>query len=526
MTRWRDTRCGGLADRVGSRAALAGWVAAIGRGDDGVVLDVRDETGVARVALADEAADVTEESVVRVEGTVEEGPLLRAGSLEVLSRAEALPFRPDEDGVDEATRLRHRWIDLRSPRLHRNLRLRARMVEAIRAVMAERGYLQAETPLLGKPMPEGGREFVVATRSHPDRFFALPQSPQLHQLLLLAGGVDRTYEIARCFRDEPAGDLSLHEFSQLSVTLAFPEPQEILAVFEELVARIWRHCLGVELETPFPRLPWSEARRRYGTDKPDLRIGCEIEDVDGARRLVASRRLDEREAALVEDGLEAREGVARFRRDEAGGSTAYVCSGEEEAVTEALGEARRRLVPLLAPEAPEACAFVWVTDFPLFVWDEEWQVLVTEHNPMTPPVPESLPLLQTDPGSAVGASFDLVCNGIEIGSGSSGIDRHDVQVRMLEIMALEPELQHYWIGPLLDCLRTGMPPHEGAGLGLDRVAMLLAGERTVREVVAFPQDGAGRDLMRDSPSAVGEGKLAEFGLVRSPAQEPAAGAAP
>jgi hypothetical protein len=193
---------------------------------------------------------------------------------------------------------------------------------------------------------------------------------------------------------------------------------------------------------------------------------------------------------------------------------------------ETLGEARRRLVPLLVPEAPEAPSLVWVTEFPLFVWDEEWQVLVTEHNPMTPPVPESLPLLHADPGSAVGDSFDLVCNGVEIGSGSSGIDRHDVQVRMLEVMELEPELQHYWIGPLLDCLRTGMPPHEGAGLGLDRVAMILAGERTVREVVAFPQDASGHDLMRDSPSAVGEGKLAEFGLVRAPAQEPAAGPAP
>ncbi len=577
MTRWRDLMCGDVRpDHVGQRLVVAGWADA--RRDHGglVFIDLRDRSGLCQVVVNPERAPeamaaaraTRNEFVLRAEGEVVRrapesvNPNLSTGeveiqvdSLEILSRCPPLPFQLDEEGVDETLRLRYRWLDLRRPKLQRNITLRARMVSTIRRVMDGAGFLEIETPILAKPTPEGARDFLVPSRLQKGRFFALPQSPQIYKQLLVMSGFDRYYQIARCFRDEDLRADRVQEITQLDVEMAFPDREVIFGLMEEMASAVWRECVGVELEPPFPRMTWDEADLRYGSDKPDLRFGLELEDVTEATRgsqfgvfanaptvrcLTVPRELSRAELARLEEfarewgakGLaylvfgadgEVRSPIAKFLSEAeiaavrpAPGSTVLFGADTREMVSRVLGQLRLHVGAELGLVDESAWRFVWITDFPLLEWSEEDERWAARHHPFTSPTPESEPLLESDPGAALAQAYDLVCNGVEIGGGSIRIHRQELQERMFDALRITPEAQRDRFGFLLDALAMGAPPHGGIAFGIDRMTMLVAGERNLRDVIAFPKNQAGLDPMTGAPSSVTKEQLKELGIKLEP----------
>jgi aspartyl-tRNA synthetase len=576
--RWRDLMCGDVRpEHVGQRLTLAGWAGT--RRDHGglVFVDLRDRSGVCQLVVNPErspeamaAAHATRnEFVLRAQGEVVPrapeavNPNLATGavelqvdSLEILSRCPPLPFQLDEEGVDETLRLRYRWLDLRRPRLQRNIALRARMVSTIRRVMDGAGFLEIETPILAKPTPEGARDFLVPSRLQKGGFFALPQSPQIYKQLLVIAGFDRYYQIAHCFRDEDLRADRVQEITQLDVEMAFPDREAIFALMEEMASAVWRDCLGVELETPFPRMTWDEADRRYGSDKPDLRFGLELKDVtevtrgsqfgvfagaETVRCLTVPREYSRGELAHLEEfarewgakGLaylvfgadgSVRSPIAKFLseaevdavRPPEAGSTVLFGADTGELVSRVLGQLRLHLGQQLGLVDEEAWRFVWITDFPLLEWSEEDRRWAARHHPFTSPTPESEPLLESDPGRALAQAYDLVCNGVEIGGGSIRIHRQALQERMFDALRISPEEQRDRFGFLLDALAMGAPPHGGIAFGIDRMTMLVAGERNLRDVIAFPKNQAGVDPMTGAPSSVTKEQLKELGIRLDP----------
>jgi aspartyl-tRNA synthetase len=570
---WRDLGAGELrSDHVGERHTLAGWVSR--RRDHGglVFVDLRDTSGIGQLVINPErsaeaaaaAHEIRNEFVLRAEGEVvarapeNVNPQLPTGEvelqvdrLEILSRCPPLPFQLDEEGVDETLRLRYRWLDLRRTRLQRNLRLRARMVSTIRRVMEEAGFLEIETPILFKPTPEGARDFLVPSRLQKGRFFALPQSPQILKQLLVISGFERYFQIARCFRDEDLRADRVQELTQLDVEMAFPDVEFIIALMETMLAAVWRDCLGVELETPFPRLSYADAMLRYGTDKPDLRFELEIRDVTDATRdsgfnvfagapavrcLTVPQELSRAELADLEELAKSwgAKGLAYVVYDETGeprspilkflsepeleairadpSSTVLFGADEPEVVARVLGALRQHLGERLSLIDPEAWRFVWITDFPMFEWSEDDQRWTAVHHPFTRPTDESVPLLDSDPGAALAVAYDLVGNGEELGGGSLRIHESELQAKVFEILQLSPEQQRERFGFLLEALRMGAPPHGGIAFGIDRMLMVLAKEANLRDTVAFPKNQAGIDPMSGAPSKVEEEQLAELGI--------------
>ena len=570
---WRDLGTGELRkDHVGERHTLAGWVSR--RRDHGglVFVDLRDATGIGQLVINPErsaeaaaaAHEIRNEFVLRAEGEVvardaeNVNPQIPTGEvelqvdrLEILSRCPPLPFQLDEEGVDETLRLRYRWIDLRRPRLQRNLRLRAQMVSTIRATMEEAGFLEIETPILFKPTPEGARDFLVPSRLQQGRFFALPQSPQILKQLLVISGFERYFQIARCFRDEDLRADRVQELTQLDVEMAFPDVEFIVALMETMLAAVWRDCLGVELETPFPRLSYADSMLRYGTDKPDPRFGLEIRDVTDATRdssfnvfagavavrcLTVPQQLSRAELADLEELAKSwgAKGLAYVVYDESGeprspilkflseqeleairaepGSTVLFGADEPDVVARVLGALRQHLGEQLQLIDADAWRFVWITDFPLFAWSEDEQRWTAQHHPFTRPTPESEALLDSDPGAALAVAYDLVGNGEELGGGSLRIHESDLQAKVFEILQLSPDQQRSRFGFLLDALRMGAPPHGGIAFGIDRMLMVLAQEANLRDTVAFPKNQAGIDPMSGAPSEVEQEQLAELGI--------------
>jgi aspartyl-tRNA synthetase len=570
---WRDLMCGEVdSDHVGKRLAFAGWVDT--RRDHGglVFIDLRDASGVFQLVINPERAPaaaqaahaIRNEFVLRAEGEVAErapenvnqdlptGAVeLQVDELEILSRSTPLPFQLDEEGVDETLRLRYRWLDLRRPRMQRNLRLRAGVISTIRREMEADGFLDIQTPILFKPTPEGARDFVVPSRLQQGRFFALPQSPQILKQLLVIGGFDRYYQIAICFRDEDLRADRVQEITQLDVEMAFPDQEYLFPVMERMCAAIWREGLGDEIETPFPRLTHVEAQAQYGSDKPDLRFGLEIEDATAATRAsefgvfanaaavrfirvpqaFSRAELERLEAfakewgakglaylVFAEDG-EVRSPIAKFlsegelahfRSDP--GTTVLFAADEPAVAARVLGALRLHLGRELGLVDEEAWRFVWITEFPMFEWDEDEERWKAVHHPFTRPAPGSEELVATDPGAATALAYDLVVNGIEIGGGSFRIHEQELQAQVFAALQLSEEEQRRKFGFLLDALAMGAPPHGGIAFGIERMLMALGREANLRDMIAFPKNQAGLDPKSGAPSEVEEELLAELGI--------------
>jgi aspartyl-tRNA synthetase len=425
--------------------------------------------------------------------------------------------------------------------------------------MEEAGFLDIETPILFKPTPEGARDFLVPSRLQPGKFFALPQSPQILKQLLVISGFERYYQIARCFRDEDLRADRSHELTQLDVEMAFPDVEFIMALMETMVQRIWSEAIGVELEIPFQRMTYADAMLRYGTDKPDLRFGLEIEDAteltrDSQFKVFAGapavryitvpqeysradlEKLEEYAKEWGAKGLayivygedgEARSPIAKFlSEDELAafradpGSTVLFGADEPEQVARVLGALRTRLGRELGLVDEETFRWVWITDFPMFEWSEEEQGWGAVHHPFTRPAPDSEAMLEKDPGRATALAYDLIANGEELGGGSVRIHESELQAKVFDILRISPEQQRDRFGFLLDALNMGAPPHGGIAFGIDRMVMVLAREPNLRDTVAFPKNQAGFDPMSGAPSDVSTPQLDELGIQLKPQKKP------
>jgi aspartyl-tRNA synthetase len=574
---WRDLMCGEVrADHVGRRLRLAGW--ADTRRDHGglVFIDLRDRTGVCQLvlnpdrapAVMDAAHTVRNEFVLHAEGEVvprapeavnaklPTGEVeLQVDRLEIVSRCPPLPFQLDEEDVDETLRLRYRWLDLRRPKLQRNIALRAQMVGIIRREMEAAGFLDIQTPLLFKPTPEGARDFVVPSRLQKGRFFALPQSPQILKQLCMVAGFDRYYQIAICFRDEDLRADRVQEITQLDVETSFPDQEVLFRLIERTMAAIWKECIGVELTVPFPRMTFEEADRRYGSDKPDVRFGLELEDATdvtrgsefgvfaGAEAVRFIRvphafsrtdlsRLEEIAKQWGAKGLaylvydesgEVRSPIAKFLSEpelrafrSEPGTTVLFAADRWPMTSRVLSALRLHLGRELGLVDESAWRWLWVTDFPMFEWDEDDERWSAVHHPFTRPTGEWTERFHEEPGLALAHAYDLICNGNELGGGSFRIHEPEVQARVFDLLRLSPDEQRVKFGFLLDALAMGAPPHGGIALGIDRMTMVLASEENLRDVIAFPKNQAGVDPMSGAPTQVTPGQLQELGIRLEP----------
>lgn len=580
--------CGtvGTADQ-GQPVVVAGWVNH--RRDHGglTFIDLRDHTGVVQLvfnpAKSPKAQAVAErcrlEWVLRVEGTVglrpegSENPNLPTGAIEivvdnceVLGQSEAIPLGISDDSTaDERVRLQYRYLDLRRPRMQRNLRARHRFIKALRDAADEMDFVEIETPTLIPSTPEGARDFVVPSRLWPGHVWALPQSPQIYKQLSMVGGFDRYFQIARCWRDEDLRADRQFEFTQLDLEMSFVDEEEIYEVLETMISRAFEAAFGTAVPIPWPRLPYKEAMVRYGSDKPDTRFGHELQDVSG---LFSTSQFRVFEGAIssggsvmalrIPGGAELKRGelegewlqVARaygapglaymWRRAGAfeGAIAKFISEAEQAALTTQLGLADGDLVCFTAgPTRVAATAlgavrlhaarrfswipenrfnFLWVTEFPLFEKDAATGKIGAVHHPFTQPHPDDWSLVGTDPERVRSRAYDIVCNGVELGSGSLRITRPDQQAAIFEALGLSLEEAERKFGFLMSAFRYGPPPHGGFAAGIDRIVMLGVGESSIREVIAFPKTQTGGDPMTGSPTPVSTEQLTEVGLRLGP----------
>ncbi|MFO7278374.1 MAG: aspartate--tRNA ligase [Pseudomonadota bacterium] len=586
----RTHYCGQVDETlVGQEISVAGWVHR--RRDHGGVIfvDLRDREGLLQIVFDPDRPEVFAEAerlrneyVIRVRGRVRERPAgtanpnLRSGrvellakELEVLNRSEPLPFQLDEH-VGEEVRLKYRYLDLRREVMNRRLRLRHQVTRAMRSYLDEHGFVDIETPMLTKATPEGARDYLVPSRTHPGKFFALPQSPQIFKQLLMVSGFDRYYQIVRCFRDEDLRADRQPEFTQLDIETSFLSRDEIMSLMEGLIRHIFREVLKTELPDPFPRMTYAEAMRRFGSDKPDLRIPLELVDVadlvrdcefkvfagpaksaDG--RVAALRvpgggamprsQIDEytafvgrygakglayikvNERAKGRDGLQSP--IIKFLSDAAiagilertgaqDGDVIFFGADTAKVVNDSLGALRLRVGQDLKM-VEEGWRPLWVVDFPMFEWDEDEKRWVAMHHPFTSPQTDDPQALRANPGGALARAYDMVLNGSEIGGGSVRIHRPEMQSAVFELLGIGPEEARAKFGFLLDALKYGAPPHGGIAFGVDRLSMLMAGAESIREVIAFPKTQTAADPLTDAPTEVSEEQLRELHIrVRLP----------
>jgi len=567
---------------------LAGWVHR--RRDHGGVIfvDLRDRSGIVQVVFNPEtpaealqaAGDLRQEYVVQVRGQVRmrpEGlanPDMPTGEIEVwVSQVHVLNtartpvfYINEEDDVDESLRLRYRYLDLRRPRMQRNLILRHRTVKFIRDFMSDHGFIEIETPMLIRSTPEGARDYVVPSRLHPGNFYALPQSPQQLKQLLMVSGFERYFQIARCFRDEDQRADRQPEFTQLDVEMSFVDREDVLQLTEALFTALVPAVSDKKLwRTPFPRLTYAEAMGRYGSDKPDLRFELPLVDLTdlaresgfsilkstaergGAVRGLKApgiagysrKQLQELTDLATKNGAKGLVWIARTADEVRSPMAKFASAGEMQAIMDRLGLAVGDLGLIVADQEETACtalgalrqelgrrllspddnilAFAWVLDFPLLEWNEEEARWQAKHHPFTAPLDEDLPLLETDPGRVRAKAYDIVANGYEVGGGSIRIHRRDVQERMFRIIGLSDEDARAQFGHLLEAFEFGAPPHGGIAPGIDRLVMLLAGEPNIREVMAFPKTQRAADLMLGSPGEISPRQWRELHI--SPAND-------
>jgi len=587
----RTHTCGELRmENVGTDVVLKGWVDTRRNLGGLVFADLRDRYGLTQIVFAEEvsaeayaiAEKLRGEDVISITGTIRErenkNHELPTGlievfvaDIEVLNTAEPLPFMVSaheerQQNTGEDLRLKYRYLDLRRPALQSNILLRHRLYQAARRYMDSQSFVEVETPVLMKSTPEGARDYLVPSRVHPGKFYALPQSPQTYKQLLMIAGLDRYFQIVKCFRDEDLRADRQPEFTQIDVEITFATEELVYEMAEGLIASIWKDTHGIEISTPFPRMPYAEAIRRLGSDKPDLRFGMELVDVSEALNGSGFRVFDstfESGGAVVAIRVEGQGDLGRGKMDKLtkeivqkrigapglfyvklpsdgsdftasvkegvlprsfvqnvitatrakAGDLVLMLAGLQPKVFEQMGTLRLYManeMGLIPSGNDGPWKFLWVTEFPLFEYDEEEGRFYAMHHPFTSPEPEDIPLLENDPGAARARAYDLVLNGSEIGGGSIRIHQRDVQSQMFRHLGIGEEEAEERFGFLLNAFRYGAPPHGGIALGLDRLVMLLAGASSLRDVIAFPKTQSATEPMSNTPDVVDDEQLEEL----------------
>jgi aspartyl-tRNA synthetase len=581
----RTHHCGLLrTDHVGAHVTLNGWMETI-RDHGGVVFgSLRDRSGIVQVVFKNQDVLAKEtlrpEFVVAIRGEVHlrpEGthnPELATGDVEVIVEAltvlnpsRPLPFEIAShvgEEPNEEVRLKYRFLDLRRPRMQRNMTVRHRVSQIVRRCLDEQGFLEIETPFLTRSTPEGARDFLVPCRLNPGTFYALPQSPQLFKQLLMVSGFEKYFQIVRCFRDEDLRADRQPDFTQVDIEMSFIDESDVRRLIDALLAQLFKAILGMDIALPIPIMPYDEAMARYGVDRPDLRFGAELTDLSdllkdaeapflrqGAEKgavigiavpekgALTRKQIEElaqaavaaggtgfvwlrrQQGALTGPGAKAFKGAKEAALIEkmklADGDLLFVVAGEKPVkLQEACGTLRTRLGAELKLAPKDKFAMTWVVDFPLFQWDEEGKRWCAVHHPFTAPREEDFAFLQSDPGRVKARAYDIVVNGSEIGGGSIRMHRRDVQEAAFKVMSIGAEEARARFGFLLDGLSYGAPPHGGIALGLDRLVTMLTGESSIREVIAFPKTARGSCLMTEAPAAVDPAQLDEVGIAVKP----------
>ena len=580
----RTCRCAEVTTQmVGSEVTLMGWVQKA-RDKGGIIfVDLRDRSGIMQLIFENGSIDeegfakagkLRSEFVIAVTGTVEKrggavnenlatGEIeVKVKSLRILSEAEVPPFPVEENSkTKEDVRLKYRYLDLRRPDLQRNLMLKSRVMQLTRAFFTNEGFLEIETPMLGKSTPEGARDYLVPSRVHPGCFYGLPQSPQLYKQLLMCSGYDRYIQIARCFRDEDLRADRQPEFTQIDMELSFVDVDDVIDVNERYLSYLFKEVLGIDVKLPIQRITWQEAMDRFGSDKPDMRFGMELHDVSdivkdcgfsvftgalangGSVRGINAegqgsmprKKIDKlvefakgygakglAYIAIAEDGTR-KSSFAKFMTEEEmdalvaamdgkAGDLLLFAADKKKLVYDVLGALRLELAKQMDLLDKNEYRFVWVTEFPLLEWSEEENRFTAMHHPFTMPMDEDIPLLDTDPGAVRAKAYDIVLNGNEIGGGSVRIHQDDIQERMFKELGFTQEAAHEQFGFLLDAFKYGVPPHAGLAYGLDRLVMLMAKVDSIRDVIAFPKVKDASCLMTQAPQRVSEAQLDELGL--------------
>ena len=578
---YRSHTCGELRlSNAGQTVTLSGWVQRVRKMGGMTFIDLRDRYGITQLVfneeldapLCERANKLGREYVIQVTGKVNErfsknnniptGEIeIIVNELNVLNESEVPPFTIEDktDGGDDI-RMKYRYLDLRRPNVRQNLELRHKMCIAVRNYLSNQGFLEVETPMLIGSTPEGARDFVVPSRMNPGQFYALPQSPQTLKQLLMVAGFDRYFQIVKCFRDEDLRADRQPEFTQIDCEMSFVEQEDVIRTFEGMAKHLFKELRGVEIEGDFIRLPWAEAMRRFGSDKPDMRFGMEFvelmdtmkkgtfpvfddaayiggicaqgcasytrKDIDkltewvkrpqiGAKGLVYARVQEDGSVKSSIDKFYTQDDLQELKNkmEAQPGDLILILSGEDIMKTrKQLCELRLEMGSRLGLRDKNKFALLWVTEFPMFEWSEEEGRLMAMHHPFTHPMDEDIHLLDTDPAAVRADAYDMVCNGVELGGGSIRIFDPELQAKMFEILGFTPEKAQEQFGFLMNAFKYGAPPHGGLAYGLDRWVSIFAGLDSIRDCIAFPKNNSGRDVMLDAPSAIDTKQLDELNL--------------
>ena len=576
----RTNMCGEVLEKsIGEEVTVMGWVAKERNLGSLIFMDIRDTTGIVQVVINEEddeelfnkAKSVRTEYVVAIKGLVRErqskNPNIPTGNIEIvatefriLDKAETTPiYIKNDDNVSEEMRLRYRYLDLRKEYLQNNLKMRAKVSNIIRNFLADNNFIEIETPFLGKPTPEGARDYLIPSRVNPHEFYALPQSPQLMKQLLMISGMDRYYQIVKCFRDEDLRANRQPEFTQVDIEMSFVDEEDVMSINEKLISKVFKEIKNIDLDIPFKRITYKEAMEKYGSDKPDLRFGFEIHDISSLveksefkvfssavkeghsvrginigeyQKEFSRKKIDALQDYIKTYGAkglawikvnngEVNSPIAKFLTEDelnniikefdiVDNGLILIVADKDNVVFDSLGALRRHIAKELDLLKSDEFKFAWVVDFPLFEYDEEDERLVAKHHPFTKPKDEDLELLETNPELVNAKAYDMVVNGEELGGGSIRINNSDLQNRMFRALKLSEDEIENKFGFFIDALKYGTPPHGGIAYGLDRLLMLLCETDNIKDVIAFPKTQSATDLLSGAPSGITEEQLKEI----------------